>query len=91
MSYELYIYIYLIDLQLFLVNCLQVAIRGVHKKEKPKNKLKPAKLLPKFWFGFGFHFIKTENFGFGFNGRFVCTKPAETKSNYIIIYYILHI
>ena len=62
MSYELYIY--LIDLQLFLVNCLQVAIRGVHKKEKPKNKLKPAKLLPKFWFGFNFHFIKTEKFRF---------------------------
>ena len=48
-----------------------------------------AKILVRF--SFGVHFIKTEIFGFGFSGRFVCIKPAETEPNYIIIYFILHI
>lgn len=65
----------------------------MHKTEKLKKLATTIELLPKFWFGFGlsFHFIEIKIFYFGFGGRFVCTKSTETESNYILIYFILHI
>ena len=55
--------------------------RGVQKTEESKKSLQTDRTVAKILvrFGFGFHFIKTENFSFGFSVPHKYTDPTETE------------